>query len=103
MHRNPEAFPQPDVFDPKRWINQPAEVLRAREACFVPFSKGSRNCLGQNLAMCELYIALGTMFRRYEGFDAVNIGPLTYLDYFNIFHPDDCKPLTALKAERVKS
>ncbi len=103
MHRNSEAFPDPDVFDPMRWVNQPAEILRARERCFVPFARGSRNCLGQNLALCELYIALGTLFRRYEAFKARDIGRPVYIDYFNIFHPADAKPLMDLTAARASS
>lgn len=103
MHRKPDVFPDPDTFDPARWINQPPEVLRARERCFVPFTRGSRTCLGQNLAMCELYVALGTLFRRYEKFDVQDVGLLSYMDYVNIFNPDDAKPLTEVRAERVTS
>jgi len=103
MHRNPVAFPDPDVFDPSRWIDQPADVLRAREKCYAPFGRGSRNCIGQNLAMCELYVTFGTLFRRYEEFEAQDIGPLVYVDYFNAAHPDDAQPLTDVRAKRATS
>jgi len=36
------------------------------EKAFVPFSKGSRMCLGIQLAYSELYVTLGTLFRRFE-------------------------------------
>lgn len=103
MHRNQDVFPDPDVFDPTRWINQPPKVLRARERYFVPFARGFRMCLGQNLAMCGLYITLGTIFRRYEAFDSPDMGPLTYVDYFNVFSPEDAQPLKEVKAQRVTS
>ncbi|KAF3905643.1 hypothetical protein ABW21_db0203706 [Orbilia brochopaga] len=44
MHRNTAAYPDPHVFDPDRWIGRTHEDLE--EKCFVPFSKGSRSCLG---------------------------------------------------------
>lgn len=32
----------------------------------VPFGRGSRDCVGQNLAMAELVLVLGGLFGRYE-------------------------------------
>lgn len=92
MHRTPSVFPDPDKFDPTRWIaSTPAEVatVRAREKCLVPFSRGSRTCIGQNLAMCELYVFLGTFFRRFGQLEAFDVGPedMEYVDYFTAFHP----------------
>ncbi|KAK5660828.1 hypothetical protein OQA88_12199 [Cercophora sp. LCS_1] len=71
MHHYEDAFgPDATVFDPERWMNlendkEKAELVRAREKCMVPFGRGSRNCLGQALAMCELWYALGDIFRRF--------------------------------------
>lgn len=39
---DPERFPEPDVFDPERWVKHGAHL----ERYFVPFGKGSRQCLG---------------------------------------------------------
>ncbi|THU95911.1 cytochrome P450 [Dendrothele bispora CBS 962.96] len=36
------------------------------ETYLVPFSKGPRMCLGINLAWCELYLILGTFFRKLD-------------------------------------
>ena len=44
MHRNPQVFPDPDTFEPDRWLQ--SEGLRTREQYLVPFSKGPRACLG---------------------------------------------------------
>jgi cytochrome P450 len=46
MHMDPEAFPNPHVFDPTRWMCEPAK-LRVMYRYFVPFSKGSRACIGR--------------------------------------------------------
>ena len=87
MHRNPDAFPSPDTFDPTRWTDP--NTVRAREKCLVTFSRGSRACIGQNLAMCELYVTLGNLFRRFENLKAFDVGTedMTHVDYFSAFHP----------------
>ncbi|KAL4467803.1 hypothetical protein ABPG74_013138 [Tetrahymena malaccensis] len=47
---NPEYYPNPDVFDPHRW-------MKAKESQnvfnFTPFSLGPRNCIGQHFGMIE--------------------------------------------------
>lgn len=46
LHRNPEVFDNPDVFDPERWLTEDEEKLKAMRAHFWPFSSGARHCLG---------------------------------------------------------
>lgn len=58
---NETIFPSPREFRPERWIEDPG-----LERSFVPFSRGSRQCLGINLALAELYIAFATVFSRFE-------------------------------------
>ncbi|KAJ5595002.1 Cytochrome P450 [Penicillium hispanicum] len=51
-----------DDFKPDRWLN-----LTARQkTCFNPFSYGPRACVGQNVAIMELQLIIGTLFRRYD-------------------------------------
>jgi len=89
MHRDPKAFPHPDTFDPERWRGD-ANLVRHREKFLAPFSRGSRTCLGQPLAMCEIYVTVGTLFfrfgKRLRAFD-VGVEDLVYEDYFIPFHP----------------
>ena len=86
MHNNPTVFPSPTTFSPERWTEGD---VRSREKCLVPFSRGSRACIGQNLAMCELYVTLGMLFHRFDNLEAFDIGPedMEYVDYFTAFHP----------------
>ena len=45
MHHNESTYPNSTAFLPERWVD-PAERKRL-DRYFVPFSKGTRNCLGQ--------------------------------------------------------
>lgn len=44
IHYNPDLFPEPTVFRPERWLE--GEQSRVLERHLVPFSKGSRACIG---------------------------------------------------------
>jgi len=61
---DPEIFEAPMEFRPERWIGEGARGL---ERYFVPFAKGSRACLGMNLAYGELYLTMGKLFRLFGG------------------------------------
>jgi cytochrome P450 len=45
MHRNPEIYPEPERFIPGRW-KHPEKSKRLDNKYFVPFSRGSRQCVG---------------------------------------------------------
>ncbi|KAI0544741.1 cytochrome P450 [Xylaria curta] len=60
MHTDPDIFPKPFNFIPERWLG-PANSLMNRN--FVPFTRGSRTCLGSNLAMAEISLVLAVLFR----------------------------------------
>lgn len=93
MHRNAEAFPDPDVFDPDRWMDP--ERFHERDKYLVPFSRGRRMCVGINLAWCELYVTLGTLFRRFGDLTCFDVGDedMIYQEYFSAFHPPEKRRL----------
>ncbi|KAI4206164.1 MAG: hypothetical protein LQ348_001050 [Seirophora lacunosa] len=64
LHENPDIFPEPQKFDPERWLATDPETRKRFEQSWWPFSKGSRNCIGLNLAWAELYLTVATVFRR---------------------------------------
>lgn len=45
MHRDPNAFPDPHAFIPERWLQDKND--KAIAECYVPFGRGSRDCLGK--------------------------------------------------------
>ncbi|KAI0972013.1 cytochrome P450 [Xylaria arbuscula] len=60
-HTDPGIFEDSLVFRPQRWIDNP-KLSRA----LIAFSRGSRNCVGENIARCEMSIMLATILRHYE-------------------------------------
>ncbi|MCJ1349017.1 hypothetical protein MMC31_007252 [Peltigera leucophlebia] len=62
---DPEIFPDPESFKPERWIRA-TEQGHNLTRFLVSFSKGSRNCLGINLAYAELYITIAAFVRRFD-------------------------------------
>ncbi|KAI9459868.1 putative P450 monooxygenase [Lactarius psammicola] len=80
VQRSPTAFTDPDVFIPDRWLGEDAKT---REASLVPFSKGPRSCIGMNLAYCELYLVIASVFRRFDmTSDAKRSGDMTVVEHF---------------------
>ena len=61
---DPENFPNPEVFDPERFIDENFN-LRKVEA-LLPFSLGKRQCLGESLARSELFLIFGNLLRNFE-------------------------------------
>lgn len=59
---DPKIFPDPETFRPERWLNDPVRLSRYQ----VCFGKGSRQCIGMNLASAELYLATAVIVRRFS-------------------------------------
>ncbi|KAK4869402.1 hypothetical protein LT330_005784 [Penicillium expansum] len=62
---DPEIFPNPHTFDPDRWLRAAAKGEHL-DKYMVNFSKGSRICLGINLAYAELFLVLAAFVRRFD-------------------------------------
>ncbi|MCJ1374965.1 hypothetical protein MMC20_006198 [Loxospora ochrophaea] len=59
-HDNPSLFPDPYVFNPDRWLGPEA---KGRVQLLQNFGKGTRACVGMNLAYAEIYLTLVKVFR----------------------------------------
>ncbi|KAL5336611.1 cytochrome P450 [Aspergillus crustosus] len=62
IHHNEDIFPDSREFIPERWIDP--ERRKHLEKYMVAFTKGSRQCIGLNLARAEILLALPTVIRR---------------------------------------
>jgi len=67
MHLDPVTFPSPHEFKPERWSDP--STFPTLDKNIVAFTKGSRQCLGMNLAYVEMYLWLAKTFRRYGSRD----------------------------------
>lgn len=57
VHNDSTIFPKPLEYHPERWIEAIDQGIRL-DRYLVSFGKGSRSCLGINLAWAELYLGL---------------------------------------------
>jgi len=64
VQRDPRWYPDPLRFDPDRFLPE-IEATRPQFAYF-PFGGGPRVCVGQNFAMLEMILVLGTMLQSFE-------------------------------------
>lgn len=62
-HLNDTIFPEPRIFRPERWLGPDGKRL---ERYLVPFNRGTRSCLGINLARAELVLILAAVFRQFD-------------------------------------
>lgn len=63
VHRDPDAFPDPDEFRPERFLGE--QAARTQKA-WMPFGGGRRLCLGAQLAMLELRVVIREVLDRLE-------------------------------------
>lgn len=62
LHRHPRVYDQPNDFIPERF-----QITKERHPyAYVPFSGGSRNCIGQRFAQIEDKIMLAQILRRFK-------------------------------------
>ncbi|MFI6095714.1 cytochrome P450 [Lentzea sp. NPDC051213] len=64
LHRNPEVYPDPERFDPDRWVSRPARDLP--KGSYIPFGSGSRICIGNAFAWSELTTVTATVLSKWK-------------------------------------
>jgi cytochrome P450 len=71
IHRDPAVWPDPDRFDPDRFL---PEAQKGRPAgAYKPFGVGKRSCTGRHFALIESALCIATLVR---AFDFGDPGPL---------------------------
>ncbi|GAB1194036.1 hypothetical protein APSETT444_003275 [Aspergillus pseudonomiae] len=64
MHHDERIFPDSHKFIPERWLDM--EQRKQLEKYMVAFTKGSRQCIGMNLARSEILLALPKVLRELD-------------------------------------
>ncbi|GAM25248.1 hypothetical protein SAMD00019534_084230 [Acytostelium subglobosum LB1] len=62
IHHNPKYWPNPEQLIPERFLNQE----NVTNDNWIPFGIGQRNCVGLNLAMDEIYMAVANISLKYK-------------------------------------
>ncbi|KAI0476375.1 trichodiene oxygenase [Xylariaceae sp. FL0804] len=61
IHTDEKLYAEPMRFNPDRWMsNKPSGTT------FLPFSRGTRTCLGMHLAWAEMYLVLAALTLRFD-------------------------------------
>ena len=61
MHRNPAYWPQAEVFDPERWIDEDLH-----HEGYMPFGSGPRLCIGEHFALMEMQLILSAILKKWN-------------------------------------
>ncbi|MEM9191164.1 MAG: cytochrome P450 [Myxococcota bacterium] len=62
LHRHPDYWESPETFRPERFL----ESQKPTPFTYLPFSAGSRHCIGDHLSRLELRVALAMILRRFR-------------------------------------
>ncbi|KAM7353952.1 putative cytochrome P450 4ac1 [Cochliomyia hominivorax] len=74
--RDPEYFTDPNLFKPERFFNE--GTIKRHPFAFVPFSAGSRNCIGQKFALLEMKTIMVAILRNFEILPLTKLEDLTF-------------------------
>lgn len=64
MFRDNQYFSNPDEFNPERFTR--IDDSSTNPYVYIPFSAGSRNCIGQKFALLEIKSTISKILRHYE-------------------------------------
>ena len=66
LHHYKGNFPDPETYNPDRWISADEDKVKRMKKAVLPFGYGIRACLGRNLALLQLKLVISALVRRYE-------------------------------------
>ncbi|XP_070561957.1 cytochrome P450 2U1-like [Ptychodera flava] len=90
VHMNEELWEQPEKFDPARFLDDSGRLVNSER--LMPFSVGSRDCLGSQLAKMEMFLFLTRLIQQFQfKFPDDDIIPSTEGPFGFVLVPDKFK------------
>ncbi|KAH7356368.1 cytochrome P450 [Pyrenochaeta sp. MPI-SDFR-AT-0127] len=65
LHRNPDVFPEPEVWSPQRWIEASPEQLIEMRRWFWAFGSGGSMCIGSNFALYSMKYGTASLYTNF--------------------------------------
>ena len=65
VHRDAEIWPEPEVFEPARFLDSDGERALQRDG-YLPFGAGPRQCIGREMALLESGLMLAGLVREFH-------------------------------------
>lgn len=66
VNHDPRVFENPYIFNPYRFLDENGDVCKEKSKLQLPFSIGSRRCLGSTLAKAEIFLLLACLLQNFE-------------------------------------
>ena len=64
VHRDSTLFPNPDTFDPDRFIKEDGSLNKEVMNNVIPFSLGQRRCFAESLSRLEIFVFFASLLSR---------------------------------------
>ena len=83
VNHDPRVFENPHVFNPYRFLNEDGQICQKKAKFQMPFSIGSRRCLGSTLAKAEIFLLLACLLQHFE-FSSATGGSVDLESHFGL-------------------
>ena len=101
MH-NQNVFEDPETFKPERFLEANGKYISSRPMGFIPFGMGRRVCLGEKLALNDMFLIVVNLLQGTSGYEfalpdgagTANLDP----DIRNPIHYSACEYKVLLKS-----
>ena len=66
MHYDPTHWDEPEKFKPERWLNADGSLKKEKATHYLPFSAGTRGCLGERMAKMQMFLIVTRLLVNFE-------------------------------------
>ncbi|KAI5460621.1 cytochrome P450 [Mariannaea sp. PMI_226] len=81
LHRNPEVFPNPEEWNPERWLKATPEQLYEMRKWFWAFGSGSMMCIGSHFALFAVKTIVALLYSNFTT-SIYHEGDMTHQDAY---------------------